>query len=84
MGMNYLYVIRRMSLSIYFSININSNFPPSRVGEYISGICLGYIICSVRDKIGSSLASGIFSIAEIMSLIICIYVWKRPPKCEVN
>ena len=54
-------------------------FPPSRIGEYVCGICLGYIVHNLSDKIPSMrLYKIFFSLAEIIVLFIWIYALYIP------
>lgn len=54
-------------------------FPPSRLGEYICGLCVGYIVRSVIEKVPSgTVYKIIFSCAEIAAIIVWITAIYRP------
>lgn len=54
-------------------------FPPSRLGEYICGLCIGYNVRSLIGKIPSgAVYKIIFSCAEIAAIIIWIASMYRP------
>lgn len=70
----YCYMMRGAKLEYWLYV-----FPLSRIGEYVCGICLGYIICSVRDKVTYSFRTRIFFlIFETLSLIIWIIALYSP------
>ena len=54
-------------------------FPPSRLGEYICGLCIGYNVRSVIQKIPSDgIYKIIFSCAEIVAIIVWIASMYQP------
>lgn len=70
----YNYVLRETNMEFTTYI-----FPPSRLGEYICGLCIGYTVRSVIDKIPSGMwYKIIFSCAEIAAIILWIDAMYRP------
>lgn len=70
----YCYVFRNWDTQYWEYI-----FPPACIGEYVSGICLGYIVCLLKEKIpNSSVIKIIFTFAEIVSLGFWIYAMYLP------
>lgn len=66
--MAYSYLVRNLSLTFWQYI-----FPPARLGEFILGICLGYIVkkCDLIQLKSMSLNSKIrFTLIEIIALIM--------------
>lgn len=63
----YCFLMRNNNLEFWLYI-----FPPSRLGEYISGICLGYIVQIILSKYSNSTTryKYLFTIIEILSLVL--------------
>ena len=47
-------------------------FPLSRIGEYICGICIGYLVCMSHGKQNKQRSSIISSILDMITMIIWI------------
>lgn len=81
-SMAYAYLVRNLSLDFWQHV-----FPPARLGEFILGICLGYIVklCGLPQvKSINTKAKIWFTLGEILTLIIWvgslytpILVWQK-------
>lgn len=70
----YCYALRETNMEFTEYI-----FPPSRLGEYICGLCVGYTVRSVIQKIPSGwVYKIIFSCAEVAAIILWIASMYRP------
>lgn len=70
----YNYVLRGTNMEFTTYI-----LPPSRLGEYICGLCIGYTVRSVMDKVPSGTVYKIvFSCAEIAAIALWINAMYRP------